>query len=133
MEILLQLIFVMIMLELLEIYLHKAKTLAGLVDKLFVYYKQSIFFFFIVHPTLYFVLGVLLYFDAFNFYGITILVLKMFDIFFKIELIRQKYYRQSMDSELKKMMDMELTYSMKLLGLFVHIPLLYMAIISVFG
>jgi hypothetical protein len=133
MEILLQIIFALILLELLEIYLHQAQTLAGLIDKLFTYYKQSIFLFFIVHPTIYFVLGVLLYFDAFNFYGITVLVLKVFDIFFKIELIRQKYYLNHMDAELVKMMDMKLTFSMKFLALFVHVPLLYMAIISVFG
>ncbi len=133
MDILLQFIFAMIVLELLEIYLHRAETLAQLVDKLFSYYKHSIFLFFLVHPTLYFVLGVLLYFDAFNFYGVTILVLKMFDIFFKIELIRQRHYLAQMDSELEKMMSMKLTYSMKILALFVYVPLLYMAIVSVFG
>ncbi|CAA6821468.1 MAG: Unknown protein [uncultured Sulfurovum sp.] len=133
MEILLQLIFAMILLELLEIYLYKAETLAEMVDKLFVYYKQSVFLFFILHPTVYFVLGVLLYFDAFNFYGVTILVLKIFDIFFKMELIRQKYYLKQMDSELSKMMNMKLTFSMRFLGLLVHVPLLYMAITAVFG
>ena len=133
MEILLQIIFALILLELFEIYLQQAKTLAGLIDKLFIYYKESIFFFFLVHPTFYFVLGVLFYFDAFNFYGVIILILKVFDIFFKIELIRQRHYLNNMDSELGKMMEMKLTFSMKFLALFVHVPLLYMAIISVFG
>ncbi len=133
MEILLKIIFIMILLELLEMYLHRAETLADMIDKLFTYYKESIFLFFIVHPTIYFVLGVLLYFDAFNFYGITILVLKVFDIFFKIELIKQRYYKHTMDIELEKMMDMKLTFSMKFLALFVHVPLLYMAITTVFG
>ncbi len=123
----------MIVLELLEIYLHRASTLMEMVDRLFSYYRESIFLFFIIHPTFYFVLGVLLYFDAFNFYGITILVLKIFDIFFKIELIRQRYYKPMMDRELEKMMSMKLTFSMKFLALFVHIPLLYMAIVSIFG
>ena len=133
MEILLQIIFAMILLELLELYLHKADSLVMLIDKLFTYYEKSIFLFFIVHPSFYFVLGVLLYFDAFNFYGITILVLKIFDLFFKIELIRQRYFKQNMDLELQKMLEMKLTFSMKFLALFVHVPLLYMAIISVFG
>lgn len=133
MEILLQIIFALILLELLEIYLQQAETLADLIDKLFVYYKKSIFLFFLIHPAFYFVLGVLLYFDAFNFYGVTILILKVFDIFFKLELIKQKYYAPRMDSELLKMMDMKLTFSMKFLALFVHVPLLYMAITSVFG
>jgi hypothetical protein len=133
MEILLQVIFVMVLFELLEIYLHRADTLVILIDKLHTYYAQSIFIFFLVHPSFYYVLGVLLYFDAFNFYGIIILILKTFDLFFKIELIRQRHFKASMDSELAKMMDMKLTFSMKFLALFVHVPLLYMAIISVFG
>ena len=133
MEILLQILFAMVLLELLELYLHKADTLSLMIDKLFTYYEKSVFLFFMVHPSIYFVLGILLYFDAFNFYGITILVLKTFDIFFKIELIRQKYYLNSMDSELQKMMDMKLTFTMKFLALLVHVPLLYMAISSLFG
>jgi len=133
MEILLQIIFALIILELFEIYLQQAETLADLIDKLFRYYNVSVFFFFLLHPAFYFVLGVLFYFDAFNFYGITILILKVFDIFFKVELIKQKHYSSSMDSELGKMMDMKLTFSMKFLALFVHVPLLYMAIVPVFG
>jgi hypothetical protein len=133
MEILLQVIFVMVLFEMIEIYLHKADTLVTLIDKLYTYYQQSIFIFFLVHPTFYYVLGVLLYFDAFNFYGIIILLLKSFDLFFKIELIRQSYYKERMDSELEKMMNMKLTFSMKFLALFVHVPLLYMAISSIFA
>jgi len=133
MEILLQIIFALILLELLELYLHQSNTLAELVDKLYCYYRESIFLFFMVHPTFYFVLGALFYLDAFNFYGITVLILKVFDIFFKIELIRQRHYLSSMDSELEKMMEMKLTFSMKFLALLVHVPLLYMAIIPVFG
>lgn len=133
MEIVVKIIFAMIVLELLEIYLQRAETLSEMIDKLFFYYEKSIFLLFLLHPTIYFVLAVLLYFDAFNFYGVTVLILKTLDIFFKVELIKQKYYSQSMDSELKKMMDMKLTTSMKLLALFVHVPLLYMAISTVFG
>jgi len=128
-----QIIFALIMLELLELYLHQSSTLVELVDKLYGYYRESIFLFFIVHPTFYFVLGVLFYFNAFNFYGITVLMLKIFDIFFRMELIRQRHYLSRMDPELEKMMDMKLTFSMKFLALFVHVPLLYMAITSVFG
>ena len=133
METLPQIIFALIMLELLELYLHQSSTLVELVDKLYGYYRESIFLFFIVHPTFYFVLGVLLYFNAFNFYGITVLMLKVFDIFFRIELIKQRYYLSRMDSELEKMMEMKLTFSMKFLAFFVHVPLLYMAITAVYG
>jgi hypothetical protein len=131
MEIVYQLIFIMVVLELLELYLHKADTLVELIDKLHDYYRQSIFVLFLAHPTIYFVLGVLLYFDAFNFFGISILLLKVFDLFFKLELIKQRHYKASMDLELEKMMNMKLTISMKLLSFILHVPFLYMAISSV--
>ncbi|HHD81846.1 MAG TPA: hypothetical protein ENK94_01475 [Campylobacterales bacterium] len=121
----------MILLELLELYLHRASTLSELIERLHNYYRESIFIFFLVHPTLYFVLGVLLFFDAFNFFGISILLLKVIDLFFKLELIKQRYYKQSMDPEIEKMLDMKLTFSMKILALSVHVPFLYMAISSV--
>jgi len=133
MDILLQIIFMLILFELLEVYLHQADTLLELIDKLYGYYRQSVFILFLVHPSIYYVLGVLLYFDAFNFFGITILVLKIFDLFFKIELIRQRHVKQKMDIELEKMMNMKLTLSMKLLAFLMHIPFLYMAIAPSFG
>ena len=132
MEIIIQIIFALIVLELFEIYIQKADTLVGLIDKLHEYYRQSVFLFFLIHPSFYYVLGVLLYFDAFNFYGITILVLKIFDIFFKVEMIQQLYYKNKIDPELEQMMDLKLTPLMRFLALSVHVPLLFMAISSIF-
>jgi len=133
MEIVVQIIFMMILLELLELYLHKADTLVEMIDKLYGYYNQSVFIFFIVHPTIYYVLGVLIYFDALNFYGITILIIKIFDIFFKIEIIKQRYFTNNMDPDLEKMMGMKMTPSIRFLSLLMHVPLLYMAIFSNLG
>jgi len=132
MEIIIQIIFALIVLELFEIYVQKADTLVGLIDKLHEYYRQSVFLFFLIHPSFYFVLGVLLYFNAFNFYGITILVLKIFDIFFKVEMIQQLYYKNKIDPELEQMMDLKLTPLMRFLALWVHVPLLFMAISPIF-
>ena len=133
MEIIIQVIIAMIVLELFEIYIQKSDTLVDLIDTLHEYYRQSIFLFFLIHPSFYYVLGVLLYFDAFNFYGISILILKIFDIFFKIEMIQQLYYKDNMDPELKQMIDMKLTPIMRFLALCVHVPLLFMAISSNFA
>jgi len=133
MELMVQIIFAMVLLEFLELYLHKADTLAEMIDKLYTYYKQSVFIFFLVHPAIYYVLGVLIYLDAFNFYGITILIIKFFDIFFKIEIIKQRYFIKNMDSDLEKMMRMKITPSMRFLSLLMHVPLLYMAIFSNLG
>ncbi len=130
MELFGQILFAMLLLELFEIYIQSANTLEEMIEKLYGYYRQSIFLFFIIHPTLYFVVGVLLYFNAFNFFGITILVLKTFDLFFKIEIIRQRYIREEMDAELQQMMGLKMTSSLKFSSLLLYIPLLYMAIFT---
>jgi len=133
METVIKIIMLLILLELLELYFQKADTLSEMIERLYGYYRKSVFLLFIVHPTFYYVLGVLLYFDAFNFYGITIIVLKTFDILFKIEMIKQRYVLKEMDADLEKMMGMKMTVSMQFLGLFVHVPLLSMALYSILG
>ena len=130
MEIVMQTITMMILLEILEIYIQKADTLKEMIDNLYHYYNKSVFIFFLIHPSFYYVLGVTIYFNSFNFYSITILVLKAFDIFFKIELIKQRYYETVMDIELEKMMELKIPLSMKFLSLISYVPLLYLSIIA---
>ena len=130
MEIVMQTITMMILLEILEIYIQKADTLKEMIDNLYHYYNKSVFIFFLIHPSFYYVLGVTIYFNSFNFYSITILVLKAFDIFFKIELIKQRYYETVMDIELEKMMKLKIPLSMKFLALISYVPLLYLSIIA---
>ncbi len=130
METVIEVIIIMILLEIFELYIQNANTLKEMVDNLYYYYNKNIFLFFLIHPTFYYILGVTLYFDSFNFYSITILVLKAFDLFFKIELIKQRYYEPVMDKELEKMMELKITTGIKLLSLFTYVPLLYLSIIS---
>jgi len=120
----------MIFLEVIEAYFQSASTLGGMIDRLYSYYNKSIFLFFISHPTFYFVLCVALYFNAFNFYIIIILLFKVLDLFFKIEMIRQRYQNREMDSELALMLNSKIAPWMGLLGIFTYVPLLFMAISS---
>ena len=130
METVIQIIIMMILLELFELYTQQAETLREMIDKLYNYYNTNIFLFFLMHPTFYYVLGVTFYFDTFNFYSITILVLKAFDLFFKIELIKQRYYEPVMDAELEKMMELKMTLSIKFFALLTYVPLLYLSIMA---
>ena len=130
MGIVIQILTIMMFLELFEIYIQRADTLKDMIHNLYSYYNRSVFLFFLVHPTFYYVLGVTLYFDTFNFYSITILVLKAFDLFFKVELIKQIYYEPVMDAELKKMMTLKMTLGVKFLAPFTYIPLLYLSIMT---
>ena len=130
METVIQIIIMMILLELFELYTQQSDTLREMIDKLYNYYNKNIFLFFLMHPTFYYVLGVTFYFDTFNFYSITILVLKAFDLFFKMELIQQRYYEPEMDAELEKMMELKMTLGIKFLALFTYVPLLYLSIMA---
>jgi hypothetical protein len=130
MEILTQLIIIMIVLELMEASLQRAKTLGAMIEKLYVYYDKSIFLFFMVHPTFYFTLFVSLYLNLVNFYIIVILLIKTFDMFFKIELIKQRYFQKEMDKELEGMLSLKMAPWMGVLGVFMYVPLLFMAIFA---
>ena len=130
MNILTETVLLMVMLELIEANLHKAPTLGLMIERLYGYYKKSIFLFFVVHPTLYFVLFVSIYFDILDFYILSILLLKSLDIFFKIEMIRQRYLVGEMDDELKVMMKMPISPWMSLLGAVMYVPLLLMSLFS---
>lgn len=130
MDILTQIILLMVMLEIIEANFQRASTLEGMIERLYGYYRQSVFVFFLVHPTFYFVLFITLYLNLFNFYTLAILGLKSLDIFFKIEMIQQRYLRQQMDEELKIMMKMKLVPWMSLLGVLMYVPLMAMALFS---
>lgn len=130
MDIVFQLITIMIFLELIEAHFQRAGTLGEMIDRLYGYYSKSIFLFFILHPTFYFVLCVGLYLNVFNFFIITILLFKILDLFFKIEIIKQRYQKEEMDSELVKMLNSQMAPWMGFLGLITYVPLLFMAISS---
>ncbi len=130
MEIVIQIVIIMIFLEIFELYIQKADTLRDMIDNLYSYYNKSVFLFFLIHPTFYYVLGVTIYFDSFNFYSITILLLKVFDLFFKISLIKERYYEPVMDEELEKMMELKMTLGVKFLSPLTYVPLLYLSLIA---
>lgn len=118
------------MLEIIEANLQKASTLELMIERLYGYYKSSIFLFFLVHPTFYFVLFVSIYTEVLNFYMVAILVIKIFDIFFKIEMIKQRFIYQKMDAELAQMLEIKMAPWMSLLGILMYVPLLAMALFS---
>lgn len=131
MNILSQIVLLMLIIELIETHLHKAETLGLMIDRLYGYYQKSVFLFFLVHPSFYFTIFVSLYLNILNFYMIAILLLKGLDIFFKIEMIRQKFvYKESMDKELENMLRLKMSPLVSFLSSFMYLPLLAMALFS---
>ena len=130
MDILTQIILLMVMPEIIEANFQRASTFEGMIERLYGYYQRSVFLLFLVHPTFYFVLFIAIYLDIWNFFMIAILALKSLDIFFKVEIIRQRYIRKKMDEELQMMMKMRLAPWIYLLGVVIYVPLLAMALFS---
>ena len=130
MNILIQIILLMVALEILEANLQKAPTIGLMIDRLYSYYQKSVFLLFVVHPTLYFVLLVSIATKTFNIYIIIILVIKVFDILFKIEMIKQKYIDKKVDIELVPILDMPITPLMHYLGVLMYVPLLILGLFN---
>ena len=130
MNILTKIVLLMLVVELIETHLHKAETLGLMIKRLYAYYKKSIFLFFLVHPSFYFVIFVSIYLNLFNFYMIAIFLLKGLDIFFKIELMRQRFVYKEMEADLEMMMQLKMSPLITFLSSLIYIPLLAMALFS---
>ena len=90
--------FMLLGAELLEAYLQRAPTLLGILERLNLYAQKSIFLLFAVHPGFYFVLFVIMATGILNLSMILLVAMKVFDIFYKMELLK-KVFEERMVSE----------------------------------
>jgi len=121
-------VVILILLEIFELYIQKAETLLGVMQKLFFWYSKSIFAFFLVHPSFYFLFFVILYTDTLNIYMILMLVFKIFDLFYKIELIKSIFIKQRVSLEIEAILNWQIPSWFFLLGLSLYPPLLFYAL-----
>ena len=128
METALSLTFILVILELFEAMMQRADTLGGVIERLYGWYQKSIFLFFLVHPTFYFVLFVVIVTDLLNFYMVMIIAMKVFDLFYKIELIKAIFIRQKVSADLAAMLAWRIPSWFFLTGVLLYPPLLYLAL-----
>jgi len=128
MENILMLVAVLTVLELFEAYMQKAGTLYAVMEKLNVWYQKSIFAFFLIHPSFYFILFVVVVTDALNIYMILILILKIFDMFYKIELIKSIFIKKDIPADLSAMLEWPIPSWFFLFGAGLYPPLLFYAL-----
>jgi hypothetical protein len=83
----------------------------------------------LVHPTFYFILFVTIATDRLNFYMIMILAMKIFDLFYKIELIKTVFIRQKVPADLAAMLEWKIPSWFFLTGVMLYPPLLYLALV----
>ncbi|MDQ1325432.1 MAG: hypothetical protein QG564_556 [Campylobacterota bacterium] len=120
--------FILIAIELLEAFLQRANTLGGMLQNLYRYYTKSIFLFFLIHPGFYFVLFVALYSNVLNAGIIFIIAFKVFDIFYKIELIKQIFIQKKVSKEMAAMLEWKIPSWFFLIGACVYPLLLFCAL-----
>jgi len=128
METALSLTFILVILELFEAMMQRADTLGGVIERLYGWYQKSIFLFFLVHPTFYFVLFVVIVTDLLNFYMVMIIAMKVFDLFYKLELIKAIFIRQKVPADLAAMLAWRIPSWFFLTGVLLYPPLLYLAL-----
>jgi len=120
---------ILVMLELFEAYMQRADTLYGVIEKLYGWYAKSIFVFFLIHPAFYFTLFVVIVTDVLNIYMILLLIIKVFDLFYKIELIKKIFIQENVPSDLAVMLEWKIPPWFFLMGVGLYPPLLFYALI----
>ena len=82
------LLFIFVLLELFETTWQKSNTLHELLQNNFFIFKKNIFLYFIFHPSFFYTIFLSFYFNNFGFLMSSILILKFFDISFKLTLMK---------------------------------------------
>ena len=119
---------ILVVAELFEATIQRASTLLGILEKLYSYYQKSIFLFFLIQPGFYFILLIVLMTGVLNMSMIFLLAIKVFDMFYKIELIKKVFIQREVSSELTQMLEWEIPSYFFLMGVVTYPPLLLYAL-----
>jgi hypothetical protein len=128
MENALLLTIILLFAELFEATIQRAQTLLGVLAKLYAYYQKSIFLFFLIQPGFYFILFVVVLTGVLNLTMIFLLALKIFDLFYKIELIKKVFIERKVSPEIAQMLEWKLPSMFFLMGAALYPPLLFFAL-----
>ena len=124
------LLFTIILLfaELFEAYIQRSETLLGVLEKLYAYYQKSIFLFFLIQPGFYFIMFIVLLTGVLNVTMVFLLAIKIFDIFYKIELIKKVFIEREVSQEIAQMLEWKMPSMFFLMGAVLYPPLLFYAL-----
>jgi len=124
------LLFTIILLfaELFEALMQRSPTLLGVLEKLYVYYQKSIFLFFLVQPGFYIILFVVVLTGVLNVTMVLLIAIKVFDLFYKIELIKKVFIAREVPQEIAQMLQLKMPSIFFLMGAGLYPPLLFYAL-----
>lgn len=114
--------------ELFEAYIQRAQTLLGVLERLYAFFQKSIFLFFLVQPGFYIVLFVVVLTGVFNMSMVFLLALKIFDLFYKIGLIKKVFIEREVSSEVAQMLHWKIPPTFFLMGAGLYPFLLFYAL-----
>ena len=129
MDTLIALILILIILELFEAWWQRSDTMIGVLALGYHYYQKSIFLFFLMHPSFYYMLFVILFTQALNGWMVTILLLKSVDLFFKITMMQNIFVKEEVDEMLGSFLEEPLSPWIFLTGASLYPFLLFYALI----
>lgn len=121
-------ILLLLIAEFFEAFMQRSQTLLGVLEKLYRYYQKSIFLFFLIQPGFYVILLIVLMTGILNITMVLLLAIKVFDIFYKIELIKSVFFKRNVPQELAQMLTWKMPSWFFLMGVGVYPPLLYFAL-----
>jgi len=118
--------FIYLLLEYYEIHWQKADSMMKMLLRMYVPYQKSPLLFFVMHPTYYYIIFLLLAMDE---QGILLamLFIKTFDIAAKVLLIQQVFEKRKLSHEMSLMLLTPLHPLMPYIGLLLYPPFIYMA------
>ena len=125
-ELLLNYIIIYIILEIYEVQWQKAATMIGMLARMYEYYSKNIFLFFIMHPTFYFSIFIMIV-SNYNTYAVFFFSIKILDIAMKIILIKQVFIDKDISTELSLALLTPLNKYLPYMGLAVYPPFIFLA------
>ena len=128
MDTLMPLILILIILELFEAWWQRSDTMVGVLALGYHYYQKSIFLFFLMHPSFYYALFVILITQVLNGWMVTILLLKSVDLFFKITMMQNIFVKGEVDEILGSFLEEPLSPWIFLTGVSLYPFLLFYAL-----
>lgn len=123
-------VLLLLIAELFEAFMQRSQTLLGVLEKLYRYYQKSIFLFFLIQPGFYVILLIVLMTGILNLTMVLLLAIKVFDIFYKIELIKSVFLERNVPQELAQILTWKMPSWFFLMGVGIYPPLLYFALSS---
>ena len=120
-------IVIFIVLELFEVQWSRAKTLLGMLSRMYHIYEKSIFLFLLMQPTLYFSIFFML-FTNYNIYALILFSIKFIDIATKLMMMRQVFVQREVSKEMQLMLLTPLHWAMPYVGIALYPFFIYYAL-----